>query len=735
MKTHWKRLLRFLFPLSVLALLFAPGVNQACFIRSPQPVQVWLDHIDVKITDQVAVKTYDCTFLNPNPRAVVGGICYMELEPGARISNMSVVVNGKKSEAEILDVKKANKVFTQIVKEGGSPALLEYFGNQLIQTRVPKIPPRGTVTVKLQYTMVLEKKGDLVRLQMLNTNPKSDMKALKAASVKVSIRSQEPIKNIYSPTHAIKLTEDPDWDVVIDWSEKNYLPKNPFVLYYQISEQAVGASVLAHSELGEGGHFMLMLSPTMGKGKGALAEKDILPKDVVFCVDTSGSMLQGNKMEQARKALEYCLGNLRAKDRFNIVDFGTGVRTFARDGLVSADKDNRDRALAYVNKLSARGGTAMDEALGTSLNMLEESDRLKMILFATDGLPTIGERTPDTILGNMAKRNKKDVRMFVFGEGFDVNTKLLDLLALNHRGESEYILPDEDITKKISGFFDRVGSPVMTDLKVEIEGLDIKDVFPKKIPDIYRGEQVVVYGRYDGSGKKTVKVSGNFEGTTKTVEYSLEFPEVSEDERNAFVPRLWAGQMVDYLLNEIRQRGEDKELIQEVTYLAKRYGIVTPYTSFLMVAENCNQPMAKQVAGFQSRLRVEGNLLGQAFGKTAVTNAWQQSRNRRNLAKNGAVAGYYTQVADALKQEGRAGTQAMAAVRYVNNRTFYNSGNVWYDSRFDVSKQGKVQNVTIGSTEYVKLLNDNPKLSKYMSQGEVVVELKGQWYQFSRHRS
>ena len=235
-----------------LALLVLAGMaagvvqhSEACRMRLIQPVQVWLDHINVDITDQVAVKTYNCTFKNPNARTVVGGTCYMELEPGAQVDDMSVLVDGKEMKAEILDVEKAKQVFTDIVKNGGSPALLEYFGNQLIQTQVPRIAAGGTVTVKLTYTTVLKKRGDLIRLQMLNTNPKALMQPLKSASVTVNIKSSDPIKNIYSPTHEINIVEKKDWDVSIEWKKENYLPKHPFVLYYQTADEEVGASLVA----------------------------------------------------------------------------------------------------------------------------------------------------------------------------------------------------------------------------------------------------------------------------------------------------------------------------------------------------------------------------------------------------------------------------------------------------------------------------------------------------------
>ncbi|MBW3539187.1 MAG: VIT and VWA domain-containing protein [Planctomycetes bacterium] len=757
---------------AVSAGLAAPAAR-ACFMISPQPVQVWLDHIHVDITDQVAVKTYNCTFKNLNAQAIVGGTCYMELEPGAQVDDMSVLVDGKEMKAEILDVEKAKQVFTDAVQKGGSPALLEYFGNQLIQTQVPRVPPNGTVTIKLKYTTVLQRKDGLVRLQMLNTNPKALMQPLQSASVTVNIKSTEPIKNVYSPTHKIDLIEREGWDISAEWSQENYLPKNPFMFYYQVAEDKVGASLVAHREPDEEGAFMLMFSPTIGSGAGQVAESDILPKDVVFCVDTSGSMLAGGKMDQARAALKHCVESLRPGDRFNIVDFSTAARSFNAEGLVAFDDASRERAVRYVEKLNARGGTAIEEALELSLKLLDSGDppspplskggngggggkadrRLKMILFATDGLPTIGERDPEAILRSIAKRNTDDVRIFVFGEGFDVNTKLLDFLALDHRGEADYILPDENISEKIGRFFDRVGSPLMTDLEIKIDGLEVTDLHPRRIPDVYKGEQVVVYGRYTGHGKKTVQLTGNVGGSRRTFEYELEFPELSEDDKNAFVPRLWAGKKVDFLLNEIRKGGmENKELVDEVTFLAKRYGIVTPYTSFLMAEDIVSAPQAQLAQQLQGRFGNLGRRPSYALpaagpastatparesadfsGKPAVDAAKRLNELRRGAGVSGGAAAFDEEAERILGLEEGADPNArssLSALRYIGSRTFYKSGEVWYDSRFSPEKNKVTRTVKVGSDEYLKLLEGDVRLAKYLALGDVVVRIKDKWVRF-----
>jgi len=718
--------------------VLAGSTTYACFMRSIQPVQVWLDHIHVDVTDQVAVKTYDCTFLNPNSQAVVGGTCYMELEPGAQVDDMTVTVNGKETKAEILDVEKAKTVFNEIVKNGGSPALLEYYGNQLIQSQVPKIDPNGTVTVKLKYTTVLQNRGGVMRLQMLNTNPKALMQPLKSAGVTVNIKSKEPIKNVYSPTHEIKFVEKPDWDISVEWKQENYLPKHPFVLYYQTSDNEVGASLLAHKELDEDGAFMLMLSPTMGNGAGKVSDAQILPKDVVFCIDTSGSMLQGGKMEQARAALKHCVETLRKGDRFNIVDFSTTARQFHAEGLVAFDDESKAKALRYVEKLAPRGGTAIQEALELSLTALgkkEGSDgRLKMILFATDGLPTIGERDPEAILRAMAKKNTEDVRIFVFGEGFDVNTKLLDFLAINHRGEADYILPEEKIEEKIGKFFDRVGSPMMTDIQVKFDGIEAKDVFPRKIPDVYKGEQVILFGRYTGHGAKTVTVTGMVAGERKSFEYKLDFPELSDDDKASFVPRLWAGRKVDYLLNEIRQSNmaePDKELVEEVTRIAKRYGIVTPYTSFLVTDDVAGKAPETLGRGLQNRFEAAAKEAAKpgAPAPGLVLDAKRENDFRRKASGNAGASAAYDKAADEELALSGQKKSSLEVLRNIGSKTFYNRADgCWYESSYDGMKDGEAKNITVGTDEYFALLKEDARVAKYLALGDLVFNVKGKWY-------
>ncbi len=711
---------------------------QACFcICYPyRPLQVWEDHVEVVIRDQVCTKTYRVVFYNPNSHGVQGATVYMELERGAKVENLVVSWGNKRLRADVLEAEEAKKLFEEALKKGVSPAVLESYGKNLIRIQVPRVGPGAKVQLELSYTTVLESQNGLVRLQLPNTKPKGLVSPIQHASVRVKLFSSRPIKNVYSPTHPIRFEESDEADLVVLWDEKEVLPQHAFVLYYQQDPSPVGATLLAYRELDEEGYFLLMLSPTLGR-QGEQLRRRVLPKDVVFCVDTSGSMLQEGKMEQAREALRYCLKHLRPQDRFNVVQFNTRVKQF-RPGLVPANKENVEAALAYVDSLRARGGTAMAEALQRSLAMLEEQkpQRVRMIFFSTDGYPTIGLRDPDKLLRQFTKANAHGVRLFVFGQGMDVNARLLDLLALQNRGAAEYLLPQENLAQKIRHYFDRVGAPLLTSVQVEFDSAaQVADVFPQKLPDLFYGQQLIVVGRYRGVGPARIKLRGQGPQGVQELEYRVEFPEFTEEEHLAFVGRIWAGHKVDALLAELRAQGKpDQKLIDQITYLAKRFGIVTPYTSMLLAQgpqlPQGGRPAPVPLAGalrrqVQEQLQQDRAAAGAAkaaqFHNARVLNAMRQ-----RLADQGAAAAF--DLAASELAETKTGRKvASAPIQQVGGVTFFNRQGTWYDNRFPGGKTS-VKQVRIGSPEFFQLLRRKPKLARILALGNVVLQIDGVWY-------
>ncbi len=708
----------------LICLLF-PNLLWACFMQAPLPVQVTLDRIEVEIVDGIAIKSYECHFRNPNGGAIVGGICYMEVAPGAQIDNMAMVVNGTTVEAELLDVEKANQVFQDIVKNGGSPALLEYYGNQLIRTTVPSVPAGGTVIVKLQYTQPLRADDGVYRLRMLNTNPKMAMQMLEHASIDITIRSTDPVTNVYSPTHNIEVEELTETDGIhVTWSQDNYMPENAFVFYYATAQNPVGLNVLTHKEADEDGHFMMMLAPRLGD------ESEIAAKDIVFCVDTSGSMLKDGKMDQAQAALRHCIRALRPGDRFNIVSFSTEARVLAREGLLDATEENQARALRYIDKLRARGGTAILESLQLSLGQFEDDARLKMVFFATDGLPTIGEQQGDAILAEVRKANHHDARIFTFGEGLEVNARMLDLLAYENHGDVDYILPREDIASKIARYFDKVGSPLLTDLEVEVSGVEVSEVYPRVIRDLFKGEQIMIFGRFEGSGEATITLTGKVNGQERTFQYAAVFPEKTGT--HDFVPRLWAGRKVEFLLGQVRQNGEDSELIDEIVRLAKLHGIVTPYTAFLAAPDTVLFGEGT-VAGLANTLSDDLERELKDFGGLAAPTAEALGRevdeSRRLAAGRDRPDGgaFYLRAQLELDALGYGGT-ILDRMRLVGNRTFYQQAGRWVDSRFETGSEDIIT-LTKGSDAFFEFLADNTEAVPYLAMDHVLFEHAGRFYE------
>jgi Ca-activated chloride channel family protein len=330
---------------------------------------------------------------------------------------------------------------------------------------------------------------------------------------------------------------------------------------------------------------MLMLAP-----KNEAPPSEVQPKDVVLVFDTSGSM-QGPKIEQARKAAQTIIGALNPKDRFNIIRFSGDVNSF-RPTVVPADKENREAARAFVEEFRAIGGTAIDDALQQGLASIpkpeERPGRAPFLIFMTDGLPTIGNTAIDQILQNAAKAAPKDLRLFAFGVGSDVNTLLLDRLARGSRGDADYVAQDEDLETRIGNFYAKISDPVLSNVQVTLEGSKLLDPYPSRIPDLFAGSQLLILGRYQNTGPVKVTVSGEVGGQAKRFTYDLNLPE--RDLNQEFIPKLWASRRIGSLLEEIRLHGESKELKDEVIRLSQEHGIVTPYTAYLVEEPGLPRP-------------------------------------------------------------------------------------------------------------------------------------------------
>jgi len=722
----------------------------------PQPVRhlpAWVKeaHLKVTVDDQVAKTEVNEVFVNPNNWQLEGDFVF-PLPADASVTDFSFWMNGKEVKAELLDTKQAQDIYTDIVRRMKDPALLEYVGTQMFRLRIFPIPPNGEAKVKLTYNQILKSDSGMVAYRYPHSTNKFSSKPLESATVDVTINSKVAIKNVYCPSHSVDINRKGDHLVRLSYEGRNVKPEKDFIVYYTISDKEFGLNFLTFREKGEDGYFMAMLTP-----KSEIDKKNILPKDIVFVLDTSGSM-SGKKIEQAKASLTYCVNSLNPEDKFNIISFATGVRKF-KDDPVKADKGNVEKARAWIEEIAARGGTNINDAITEALKMKGSEDRTFMIVFMTDGQPTIGETDPQRILKNIKKANERTCRLFVFGVGHDVNTILLDKLAEENRGARDYITPEEDIEIKISNFYEKVANPVLADTKLEIKGLDIYDVYPKELPDLFKGSQVVVVGRYKGEGHKAVRLTGKVGKTEKEFVYEADFPEKSVEA--AYIARVWATSKVGYLLDEMRLHGENKEVKQEVIRLAKEFGILTPYTSYLVVEDTVNRrrqggrdrfgsapneaPPEAPARELAKRLEKAGETLGKLVeeekgdsGEGAVRRSKMADAMKKAPAASPKPNGRGTtgggmgwSGASKDKKESSALEQTRKEIeeimKKVGSKTFYLSEGVWYDAKY--KKNMETVEVKYLSDEYFELLKNHPEAAKYLAVGQkVVVVIEGKAY-------
>jgi Ca-activated chloride channel family protein len=573
--------------LPALALLLAwAATAQAHGLLIPDektlPPLAMLNHkVTISIEDQVAVTKVEQTFRNHTDRNLEATYIF-PVPKGASVNDFTMYVDGKAVKGELLEAAKAREVYTSFVRRTQDPGLLEYMDNKLLRMRVFPIAPKSDQKVSLSFNSVSDKESNLVEyIYPLKTDGKATS-TLESFSITGTIKSQHAVQNVYSPTHAITLKRANDQEVSFSFDKNQGLLDKDFQVFYSTGDKDVGLTALTHRPIStESGYVALLMTP-----KVEIPKEYQIPRDVVLVLDTSGSMREDDKIGQARKALKYILANLNKNDRFAMINFATTVNKY-RDELTAADSEQLAAAQKWVDRLEATGGTAIDAALKAALTFRSKDEgRAFTVVFFTDGEPTIGETKPDKILKNFATHNTANTRVFTFGVGNDVNATFLDNLAEQTRAVSTYVRPKEDIEHKVSGMYAKISNPVLTNLQLTATNdIQFSEMYPAELPDLFHGQQLVVFARYNGKGPSAIKLTGKVGKETKEFVYEMKFPEKSANDNHEFVEHLWARRKVGFMLDQIRANGPKQELVDEVVALAKKYGITTPYTSWLIVPD------------------------------------------------------------------------------------------------------------------------------------------------------
>jgi Ca-activated chloride channel family protein len=775
---------RTLLVLAALLALGSPAGATGLLIPTEKtiPPLAMLDHkVDIRIEDQVATTYIEQTFRNSTDRQLEARYL-LPVPKGANVNEFYMWVGGTKVKGELVEADKARKIYTDIVQRTHDPGLLEYLGTNLLQMRVFPVPAKGDQKVAVKYSYLANNDNGLVDyIYPLKTEGKA-ARTLEKFSINVTLKSQHPITNIYSPSHAITVSRPNEKEAVIGFEKDQAVLDKDFQLFYTPGNKDVGLTAMTHRpNADQNGYFMMLVSP-----RAELSKSQQVPRDMVFVLDTSGSM-RGKRMTQARNALKYCLNNLTPGDNFAIMNFATTVNKYT-EKLQAASRENVEAAKKWVDALEATGGTAIDDALKSAFAMRTgDMGRTFTIVFFTDGQPTIGETRPQKILQNVENLNTSNTRIFSFGVGDDVNAQLLDALSDGSRAISTYVRESEDIEAKVSSLYAKISNPVLTDLKLTMSnGITLNEVYPPQLPDLFHGSQLVILGRYAGKGHAAITLTGTVGMDPKTFTYELNFADKTNEDKN-FVEDLWARRKVGYLLDQIRVNGEKKELVDEVVTLAKRYGITTPYTSYLLVPDALPPVAAGRPAGpggdrndgaWAMPLALQpgfgfgggaGGLgtggpalkvqqLAEKLGKEATKDAGavRQSVTQSALtagekgAKRAEDAEAFRAQLDQMKaldkaktffnqqmhrqvQEGRLGVDfavqnnalrfqnrlSNTANRFVQKRNLLDVGGVWIDEKFEPKMPSVV--VKAQSEAYFKILERHPNMREVFALGNYLV--------------
>jgi len=683
----------------------------------PPPLEEsWLTilyhRVSVSISDQIAVTRVEQEFLNENDWEVEGTYIF-PIPEGASISKFVIWVDGQAIEGKILPADEARQIYEDIVRQRRDPALLEYIGKGAVQARIYPIPPGGTRRIELEYSEVLSQEDGLTRyVYPLNTE-KFSARALEECSVRVELISSRPLRSVYSPTHQdrIYLDREDDHQVALGYEEYDVLPDQDFELIFTQSGDDVALNLLTFPDLeagndsGQEGYFLLLAAPSVEVDQ-------VIPRDIVLVLDTSGSM-EGDKLFQAKEAARYILTHLNPEDRFNVIAFSTGVKHFAYQ-LQPVSKASQ--AISWIENKPALGGTNINQALLEAIaqrNPTEDSNTARplVVLFLTDGLPTEGVTEIDQILANTKHNSTQYLRLFAFGVGDDVNTELLDTLAEDNRGLVSYVRPNERIDEEVSGLFSKIQTPVLSNLELDFGGILVEEIYPPQLPDLFSGTQLLVAGRYrlaaQESGRSTIRLTGSV--NAEKYQYSLraDFKAGSEVTRvNSFIPRLWAARKIGYLLNQIRHQGENSEWVDAVIQLSIRYGIITPYTSFLIEEDDLFSGEGWEEEAHE----LIQEYAGPAVGAEAVDKADAESnlRSAESVPQTEMPVDQYS------------GEIQQPQLKYVGDKTFFLQGEIWVDSQYDASIMSAIE-IGFGSDVYYQLLEARPDWGKYLALGEQVI--------------
>ncbi|HYE61912.1 MAG TPA: VWA domain-containing protein [Phycisphaerales bacterium] len=695
----------------------------------PRPVEVSAVNVAIAIDEQVAASTLELTLTNRGGRQEEA-VILLPVPEGVTVRSLNYDGVGPEPTARVLPRDEARSIYDAIVRSMKDPALVEFAGYNLIRTSAFPIAPGKSQKLSLTYEQVLPLDGDRVDYAL----PRSEALAGGGAwTITADIRSKRAITGIYSPSHETTIKRHIDNHATVTITQKAADAPGAVRLSYLLQKgDGLSVSTLAYPDAtiadGKGGFFMLL----GGLPPHSRFDSPKVKREVVLVLDRSGSM-KGDKFKQAIAAANQIVDGLEDGESFNIIDYSDSVASFA-EKPVAKDKKTTADAKAYLASLQANGGTNINDALLEALRPEPAAGALPMVIFLTDGLPTVGERSEVKIRDAVSKANKAERRIFSFGVGFDVNTPLLAAVSKASRGAPTYVLPDEDVEVKVSQVFRRLAGPILASPKLTVRSRDgepttraIRELFPAELPDLFEGDQIVLAGQYLTDKPVTLRLEGNYLGKPQHFDFELDTTKATT--KNSYVPRIWANRKVGALIEAARlasaegntNPGAMKEIVDEIVALSTKYGILTEYTSFL--ATEPNVPMSPSAMPALST-RAADAMRDRMPARSGAASVNQELNVTKQAAEPAPAGNYRYYAADAA---GNVQLQEVATVQNVADRTFFQRDNRWVDSQVLQSESQKPdRTIEFGSDEYLALMNDlarDNRQSVLALGGEVLLQV------------
>lgn len=664
------------------------------------PLRVNSYHINVSIDNQLTITRIKQVFANLNDFQV-DCIYIFPVSDDVAISNLALSVDEEPVTGKMFTHNESRSVYRSSIRQGHNRALMEHLGTRAFVADVRGIPANSLLNIEFEYSQIVQVENDVVKYAYPLSLAKTAETPIVNLAIRMDIESDSELRTIYSPSHEIEIDRDDDHHVHISYTGNDVDPDDDFECRYSVSDESFGMTLLTHrADASEDGYFMLLVSP-----KYEFKNTDVMKKDFIIVLDHSGSM-EGEKVRQAKEALRYCVNNLNYGDRFNLILFNSDITSLAdrlhrRKEWVDSEgvpystalshqlidaKEGRETALAFIENIEGRGMTNINDALLIALSEEPDPNRPRIIVFLTDGCPTVGVTRESQILKNVAEANKKQSRIFIFGVGYDLNMRFLDKLAADNEGTRNYVEPHEYIETAVSSLFRKMNVPVLVNVELSSEQIHTKEFSPSVLPDIFRGEQLTLLGRYEGHGDTVLKLRGKIGAEAQEYSKSVHFAGLEED--NDFLPTLWAQHRIVDLVDYAAINGYSEELRKEIERLSTEYNVITPHTSFV---------------------RETGGSLRRQF-LDHIDKAYGTSKSKDSIVQN-------------IKEiEHRKSTRAMHQyddTKYIGRKAFFRDGEMWVDAKYD--GQSKRKTIEIDSDEYLDLANKSDELVKCLKLHEHMI--------------